>query len=336
MRDQSELFHRAVHNCTRPDLLRRFTSTPHAADLRLMRRTVRLETNDKAVLDLAARFFNRHHPGESGQPEFLWRLICEPDPRVKSAAVQLSAFSDEGLRYVNIDQRAFLAVDLRRQEAAGFLADVLVKDPRQSRNSRALDILFCMTAPSLGLTALSGGCVGTEDRGVLVFGPPNSGKTTSCYLAARMGMEFHADQSIFLDMNGDVLHAWGDLFPAVFRPETLEFLPELQASTHHSTCGDVSFFYLDKAPFQSRWARSVIPVCSLFLERSATEEPQLKQIPRTAAISRLRGCLLFNEDESFEGQVTAVLDALADRPAYALRYGSDPKIASTLIAKLLR
>lgn len=301
-----------------------------------MQRTVRLETNDKAVLDLAAKFFNRHHQGKSGQPEFLWRLICEPNSRLKSAAVQLSAFSDAGLRYVNIDQRAFLAVDLRRQEAAGFLADVLIKDPRQSRNSRALDILFCMTAPRLGLTALSGGCVGVEDRGVLVFGPPNSGKTTSCYLAARMGMEFHADQAIFLDTAGDLFQAWGDLFPAVFRPETLNFLPELQESIHHSTCGDVSFFYLDKAPFQSRWARSVTPVCSLFLERCATEEQQLKQIPRTEAISRLRGCLLFNEDESFEVQVTAALNALASRPAYALRYGSDPKSASAFIAKLLR
>ena len=301
-----------------------------------MQRTVRLETNDPTLLDLAAKFFNRHRQGNSGPPEFLWRLICEPDPRVKSAAVQLSAFSDGGLRYVNIDQRAFLAVDVGRHEAAGFLSDLLVKDPRQSRNSRALDVLFCMTAPSLGLTALSGGCVGIEDRGVLVFGPPNSGKTTSCYLAARMGMEFHADQAIFLDTDGDGLRAWGDLFPAVFRPETLAFLPELQESAHHSTCGDVSFFYLDKAPFQSRRARSVTPVCSLFLERGATEEPELKHITRRAAMSRLRACLLFNEDESFERQVTAVLNGLASRPAYVLQYGSDPKIASTFIAKLLR
>jgi hypothetical protein len=301
-----------------------------------MQRTVRLETNDRALLDLAAKFFNRHHQEKPGPPEFLWRLICEPDLRVTSAAVQLSAFSDAGLRYVNIDQRAFLAVDVGRKEATGFLSDLLVKAPRQSRNSRALDVLFCMTAPSLGLTALSGGCVGVEDRGVLVFGPPNSGKTTSCYLAAKMGMEFHADQAIFLDMNDDILYAWGDLFPAVFRPETLAFLPELQEAAHHSTCGDVSFFYLDKAPFQSRWARSVTPVCSLFLERGAMEEPQLKQITRRAAISKLRSCLLFNEDEHFEGQVTAVLSALASRPAYALHYGSDPKIASTLIAKLVR
>ena len=327
---------KACSDAARQDLLRRFTPTPHSTDLQLMHRTVRLETNSEAMLTLALKFFERHQHGKSGPPEFLWRIVCESDPRVQTLDVQLSAFSDSGLRYVNIGQRGFLAVDTERREACGFLADPFVDGVREIKNSRPLDILFCLTAPLLGLTALAGGCVGVKDRGALVFGIPNSGKTTACYLAAKLGMEFHADQTVFLDTDRDVLHAWGDLFPAVFRPETLEFLPELRQSTHRSTRGELSFFYLDKAPFQSASALPVTPVCSFFLERGVTGKPHLTEIRPEDAVSRLRGCLLFREDERFDKQVAAALNALASRPIYNLQYGNDPKTATSIIEKMLR
>ena len=196
----------------RQDPLRRFMSTSQATDLRLMERTVRLETNREVVLALALKFFDRHQHGRAGRPDFLWRVVCDSDPQVQSTAVRLSAFSDLGLRYVNIGQRGFLAVDLERREAIGFLADQFFEGEPRLRDRPPLDILFCMTAASLGLTALSGGCVGVQDRGVMIFGPPNSGKTTACYLAAKLGMEFHADQVVFLDMSCELLRAWGDPF----------------------------------------------------------------------------------------------------------------------------
>jgi len=320
----------------RPDLLRRFTPTPHAADVQLMQRTVRLETNSSALLALTLQFFERYQYGTVRQPDFLWRLVCESDPRVKSTATELSAFSDLGLRYVNIGQRGFLAVDLEQREAVGFLAEQFVEGDPRFRHRPPLDILFCMTAASLGLTALSGGCVGVGDRGVMIFGPPNSGKTTASYLAARRGMEFHADQVVFLDMNCNSLRGWGDPFPAVFRPETLQFLPELGETARHSTYSDLSFYYFDKSPLQARWARPVIPVCSLFLKRGASGEPRLSEMPREEVSSRLRECMLFNEGPRFDAQITAVLTALAAEPVYNLQYGSDPEIAASFIEKILR
>jgi hypothetical protein len=326
----------ARHVTKRQDLLCRFTSLPHVTDLRLMQRTVRLETNSRALLALALKFFERHQHGRAGQPEFLWRVVCESDPQVQSTAVQFAAFSDLGIRYVNIGQRGFLAVDLERREATGSLADLFLEGEPRFRNRPPLDILCCMTAASLALTALSGGCVGVKDRGVMIFGPPNSGKTTACYLAAKLGMEFHADQVVFLDTSGNLLRAWGDPFPAVFRPETLEFLPELRRSARRSTYADLSFYYFDKSPLQAPRARPVIPVCSLFLDRRATCEPRLKEITREDAVLRLRDGMLFNEDTRFDAQITAALNALARAPVYELRYDCDPKTAAAFIGKLLR
>jgi hypothetical protein len=317
-------------------MLRRFTLTPQATDLQLMQRTVRLETNNPAVLALAQTFFERQQHGKAGKPQFLWRIICESDPQVRSTALPFSAFSDVGLRYVNIGQRGFLAVDLDRRQAIGSLAEVFVEGEPRLRHHRPLDVLFCMTAASLGLTALSGGCVGVKDRGVMIFGPPNSGKTTACYLAAKLGMEFHADQVVFLEMRRNVLRAWGDLFPAVFRPETLDFLPELRQSARPSTNANLLFYYVDKRTLQSERARPIIPVCSLLLDRGAAREPQLREVTPEDAVLRLRDCMLFNEDGRFEAQITPTLTALAAKPVYHLRYGSDPKVAAAFIEKMLR
>jgi len=320
----------------RQDLLRRFTCTPHAIDLQLMQRTVRVETNEKKILDLGRQFFRAHQHGSRRTPQFLWRIVCESDPHLPSTAVTLSAFSDFGLRYVNIGQRSFLSVDLESREAVAFLSDRFLEDVPRFRNRPPLDILFCMTASSLGLTPLSGACVGVKDRAVLIFGPPNSGKTTASYLAARLGREFHADQVVFLDTDRKVLQVWGDPFPAVFRPQTLQFLPELRLAARRSAYSDLSFYYFDKSPFQSRWARAVEPVCGIFLERAVGGETELRKISSEEALSRLKNCLLFGEDARFDEQINTALSLLAANAMYDLRYDNDPKIAATVIQEMLR
>ncbi len=320
----------------RPDLLRRFSSTPHTADLQLMQRTVRLETNERSVIELAREFFKTHQHGAMGKSQFLWRIVCESDPLVESTDVPLSAFSDSGLRYVNIGQRGFLALDLENREAVAFLSDLFIEGETRFRNRPPLDILFCMTAASLGLVALSGGCVGVEDRGVLIFGEPDSGKTTASYLAAKRGLEFHADQVVFLDSNREGLRAWGDPFPAVFRPETIEFLPELRQTARRSSYADLSFYYFDKSPLQTRHARPVIPVCGFFLNRGASQKTELKRLTSEQAVSRLRDCMLFNENSCFDQQICTALTALAQRPIYNLRYAEDPRLAAAVIEEMLR
>jgi hypothetical protein len=237
---------------------------------------------------------------------------------------------------VNIGQRSFLSLDLESREAVAFLSDRFLEDSPRFRNRPPLDILFCMTASSLGLTPLSGACVGVKDRAVLIFGPPNSGKTTASYLAARLGTEFHADQVVFLDMDRKMLRAWGDPFPAVFRPQTLEFLPELRHAARRSAYADLSFYYFDKSPFQSRWARPVEPVCSIFLERAVGGETELRKISSEEALSRLKNCLLFGEDARFDEQVSTAFRLLAANAMYDLRYDTDPKIAATVIKEMLR
>ena len=261
--------------------------------------------------------------------------MSEPDSGVNSTAVHLSAFSDLGVRFVNIGQRGFLAVDVENRKAIGFLGELFFEADARLRHRPPLDILFCMTAASLRLTALSGACVGIEDRAAMIFGPPNSGKTTSSYLGAKKGMKFHADQVVFLDRQSS-LQTWGDPFPAVFRPETLKFLPELRESSHFSTYSDLSFYYFDKCAFQARWAEPVSPVCNIFLDRRAGCESELMEMTQRETLSRLRDSVLFEEDPRFDSQVLTSITELSYKPSFALRYDSDPMIAANFIERMLR
>jgi len=319
----------------RHDVLRRFCRTPLAVCLQWMNRSVRFESNNEGLLHLVLKFFDREQKGRTCEPEFRWRLLCEADGAVTSAAVPVSAFCGKGLRYASIGQRGFLAADLNKREGVAFIPEVFLDEQAMFRTRHPLDALFCLTASSLGLVSLSGGCVANKDRGVMVFGLPNSGKTTACYIAARGGLEFLADQMLFLDQRNDFV-VWGDSLNAVFRPTALQFLPELENLGFHSAYGGTSFFYYDKSRMHAAKARSVAPFCSVFLARGADGETRLREMSPQEAVCRLRECLLFEEDPRFDAQIRAALECVSTKPAYELRYPNDPKIAADLIRSWLR
>ncbi len=98
-------------------------------------------------------------------------------------------------------QRSFIAVDLQAREAVGILPEFLALD-QIGFASVFLSSLLYLTSPALGLTPVSAACVAKGEKGLLLFGPPNSGKTTSSYWAKKnLGMDFHADQAVFLELN---------------------------------------------------------------------------------------------------------------------------------------
>jgi len=319
----------------RRDLLHRHTPTPYGVVLRVMGKTIRLETNSPRVVESALGFFVRHQGRLAGHAEFLWRIVSQKDQQIDEAGVALSAFSDHGLRFANIGQKSFLAVDLKAREGIGFVAERLIEREPTLHCRSVFDTLFCMTAASLGLVPLSAACVGVGNKGLLIFGPPNSGKTTASYLAAKLGLEFHADHAVFLEMEAGRLQAWGDLLPAIFRTESLQFLPELRTSTRRFSYPGLTVHYLPKGPFQAAKAQPVSPVCSVFLNRASSCETRLTPMLSSELSCRFANCILFKDDDLFQQQTSMVLHVLRDVPAYDLAYGRDPAIAATCLQQIL-
>jgi hypothetical protein len=320
---------------TRKDLLRRFTPTPHSVNLLVMARTVRLESNSPALIESALEFFSRHQGPLPGNPEFLWRLVSEQDSQIEYAGVALSAFSDGGLRFANLGQRSFLAVDLEAREGIGFISERLVESEPKVHCRSIFDTLFCMSTGSLGMVPLAAACVGKGDKGLLLFGQPNCGKTTLSYLAAKLGLEFHADQAVFLETEAKGLRVWGDLLPAIFRPESLRFIPELKAATRRFSYPGLTVCYLPKRPFQALKAHSVDPVCCLFLERQAATVPTVSPMARFDFSRRIAESILFKDYDCLAQQSASVFEALERLPAYRLAFGSDPAAAVPIVREML-
>ncbi len=316
------------------DPLRRLTATPLVADLRVMGRIVRLESNSQTIFDGFNKLFKRSKDSATAQPDFIWRLVGERNGHEGRPWPEMSAFSGDGLRYVNLGQRNFVAVDLNTRKAVAFLSEELAMD-QVGFSSVFVATLFDLTASALGLVQIAAACVSLRGKALLVIGQPRSGKTTSTYLAAKLGLEFHSDQASYLDFQSHRLRVWGQFWPAAFREESVHFLPELTSATRSFIYANLTFVCLTKQLAREILAQSVTPVACVFLERQAAEVPQLIPLAPAERDDLINNSLSFQDDVRFQSQSRSALCALGKLPAYRLPYGDDPAVAATFLRSIL-
>jgi DNA polymerase III delta prime subunit len=317
----------------RIDPLRRFTATALAADLPVMDRMVRLETHSPIVLQQAQRIFERYRP-KCISPQFLWRVAVDSPTRVESLWREVAAFSDNNLRYIHLGPRCFLAVDLESRIGVGFLPEQFAAD-EIGFSTVFLGDLFYLTAGVLRLTPVSAACVARGNKGLLLLGPPNSGKTTSSYLSAQGGFDFHADQTTFVDLKEGRLRAWGDFWPVAFRAETANFLPQLAAVTRRFEHHGFAFLCMNPMASGGDGAQPVTPVSCIFLERGVAKIPRLVPLSSGEFGQLLTHSAPFQDEERFEADRVRVLRALGELPGYRLLYGDDPAETVPFIRSLM-
>lgn len=305
------------------DLIRRFTPTPLSESLWVMGHTLRLETNSLIVLEQARQIFACHKEDPVTHPEFLWRVVVDPTSGLRPPWPEQLAFSDDGLRYVSLGQRSFVAVDLKARESIGFLSGELAEDSAGIRCPFFSDLLD-LSLPALGLVGVTAASVARARKCLLIFGPPKSGKTTSSYLATKFGLRFLADQEIFLEPSAGGLRVWGDPWPAAFRWDILERFPELQALAQPFYWQHLRFLYLERNLPHAERAQASTPAACIFLEREALDKPKLLPLGPQESREKLGASFLFKDDQTFEDLRAAVLTCLARLPAYRFTYGADP------------
>ena len=319
------------------DPLRRFRATPLRCEARLMERRIRLESNNPIILKHAGKFLDCNACSNNAPSDFRWKIVSEPGPGDAHKVVwpPLTAFSDNRLRYINLGQRGFVAVDHGARQAIGVIPERLAND-EAGFSSVYLASMFYLTAPALGLVALSAACVAMEGRGLLLFGIPGSGKTTASYRCSRLGLEFHADQAVFLESKGRTLRAWGDFWPAAFREDGAKFLPELAHQSRPLAYCDETFLCLDKNGSTSAEAHSVTPVGCIFLERQEGSSPKLVPLRPEEVRGQIGAYVPFRDNLGGGSERDSVFDSVGCLPAYMLSYGSNPAEAATFLRSMLR
>jgi len=323
-----------VNASRRIDPLGRFAASAQCTTLSVMGRAVSFETNCEDLSHRVEELFSVYPRSVDRTPHFRWRITQHPASSFGNCGFMRSAFSDSNLRFAQVGQRSFYALDLESRTAVGSITEEVMKDGLRFIIS-FMDSLFCMTASSLGLVSLHANCVARDGRGVIIFGEPGSGKTTVSYLAAQRGMDFHSDEGVFLESCQGELRAWRGFWPVVFRQHTVDIFPELQSCTGQFTYGDLAFCPANKGWLQSHDARPVLPACNIFLSRSPSRSVTLAQLAPLEVYQRLATSLLFEEQEQFAKQQDAALCILSTLPTYALSYGGDPAPAVELIGELL-
>ena len=220
------------------------------------------------------------------------------------------------------------------RQAVGVIPEHLAND-ETGFSSVYLASMFYLTAPALGLVAISAACVALDGRGLLLFGVPGSGKTTASYLSTRFGLEFHADQAVFLDKKARTLRAWGEFWPAAFREDALQFLPELAGQSRPLVYCDRKFLCIGKSRSHPAAAHSVTPVACIFLQSQAGTSPKLIPIRQEEACGRLATFVPFLENMSGGSERDSVFNSLGRLPAYNLAYGSDTSEAVVFLRSML-
>ena len=325
---------RDIEFTKRVDPLHRLIPTPYKTNLSCMGKCVRLETNDAQVFEHIVDLFSIYPPLTGQDAFFRWRIVREALPKDTSFPLARVGFSDSHLRCAEFGPRNFIAIDIDRRLAVVFISEELARDP-SSLTYPFLDTFLCMCAATLGFTSLFANCIEVDGKAILLLGPSRSGKTTLSYLAAKNGMRFIADDGVFLEINHGLLQAWGGFWPALIREEALEFLPEIRMLAEPFSYGDFVFRRLERHSLAPQLLqRPVEPHCCVFLNRTTGEGVRVASLGFPSLRKRLDQSALFDEDVRFEVQRNAVLEVLAQVPAYEISYAGDPAVVIPAIRTL--
>jgi hypothetical protein len=170
------------------------------------------------------------------------------------------------------------------------------------------------------ITSLHGACVARNGAGVLLYGESGVGKSTLSYACARRGWTYISDDasSVVWDGGRNVI---GEPHHFRFRAEATELFPELQGLTVGRQ--------LDRKPtievYTANLPIRTAPECRVerivFLNRQPGSRTSVARVAREEVQERLcQDMAMF--DPALETRRKQAIEAVAEAPAYDIRYSS--------------
>lgn len=113
------------------DLVNRFALTHLQCTFNVSGKVISLATNCPDLLSRIASVAPEYREADVGQRDCSWRIVTEPemDEVLKSLALSSRYVSDDGISFVTIGRRSFLAYDERTRRGISFVSEGLIRDP---------------------------------------------------------------------------------------------------------------------------------------------------------------------------------------------------------------
>jgi hypothetical protein len=115
------------------DLPKRFVPTPIEARFQLSGSIILLATNSQRVIEQLERVLPPLPVSTMSPPDFSWRIVSETDddPVHHAEPFSVHTLDYNGLSFVNIGQKGFLACDRNARLGVSFVSQSLVEDEKR-------------------------------------------------------------------------------------------------------------------------------------------------------------------------------------------------------------
>ena len=160
-------------------------------------------SNNSALLALARDAFARTpaHLGRSASKtlrvDLQYRRDDESFGRSRPPKPRLT--SGAGFLCAHVDARNFAICDPAIGRALIQVGDAMLRHPHLLRYELLEFVAITLATRARGLVSLHAACLGARGRGVLLLGSSGSGKSTLALHAALGGLDFLAEDSVFVD-----------------------------------------------------------------------------------------------------------------------------------------
>ena len=285
--------------------------------------------NAREVLDAAHESFGAYAPRYDRPPLRVHVMVAEGSAGLPPAPVLRG--QRNLLTWVS-DPENFAVVDWRQRFGYSCVTRATLAD-RVFFRWHFLDALIYMLLELNYIVSLHAACVAWDGAGVLLFGESGVGKSTLTYACARRGWTYISDDaaSVVGDGGRTVI---GEPHHLRFRADAPDLFPELRGRTVGYQLDHKPTIEVLTADLPIRTA----PECRVeriaFLDRRPGGPAGAAPIGREETIERLlQDMPMF--DPELNAQRTRVVEAIAEAPAFVLRY-SNYEEAALLLEQIVR
>lgn len=291
---------------------------------------LRIATNSQDVLDAAWESWGHYKEQEHECEGIDFRVVVQAEGELSGDATHRA----HGRLYsVVADTHNFACFDLNALEGSIFVSARTAADHARLRWLFVESLAYMLLAQRY-VVPVHAGCVARGERGVLLCGHTEAGKTTLAYACARAGWTYVSDDAVFLLPDDEERTAIGRHRQFRFRPDAPRLFPELGSfQCRMRPNGKMGIeIPVDELPHVRSEVRARVAGV-VVLERRAGTEARLEPLAGEEVLARM-----LEDMPSYGAEVNAMheraMRRLLKAPSFRLRYG-DLESAVRCLEKVL-